>query len=189
MEKLPFSQLERGTLLIATPEIDRGLFFRSVLLVCEHSAGGSFAIIINKPLGMEIPHQLVDPETNKNPHVRMLTGGPVQTNQMMLLHTDSSIPDETLPLCENVYLGGDLSFLQERIADEEGPSIRLCFGYTGWGPGQLEEEFLEGQWLLHPASEELIFHTQPDDLWAVLLRKLGGKYASLSTIPKDLSLN
>ena len=50
MEDLPYSNIEKGTLLISTPEIDTGLFFRSVILVCEHTPEGSFGLVINKNL-------------------------------------------------------------------------------------------------------------------------------------------
>jgi putative transcriptional regulator len=86
-------------------------------------------------------------------------------------------------------LGGDLQFLQESILDPQGPHIHLCFGYAGWGTGQLEREFLDGHWFLHPANAQHIFHIPPEKLWQALLREMGGKYATLSMIPEDLSLN
>ena len=94
-----------------------------------------------------------------------------------------------LPLCNDVYLGGDLQFLQEAITDGQGPEILLCFGYAGWGAGQLEKEFLNGNWLLLPGKANFVFSADPSKLWASLLRELGGKYASMSLIPEDLSLN
>ncbi len=189
MEKLPYSQIQKGTLLIATPDIDSGLFFRSVVLVCEHTPSGSFGLVINKTLDMELPEEILDLKAMTNPRVGLRAGGPVQTNQMMLLHTSPMIPTETLEVCDGVYLGGDLQFLQRIIGDENGPAVNLCFGYTGWGAGQLEREFLDGHWFLYPASQELLFGTSTDDIWSHILREMGGKYASLSMIPEDLSLN
>ena len=108
---------------------------------------------------------------------------------MMLLHTAESIPQQTLKICEGVFLGGDLQFLQEVLTDQNGPEIHLCFGYSGWGAGQLEREFLDGHWFIHPASSRFIFQTPAEKLWQTLLREMGGKYASLSMIPEDLSVN
>jgi putative transcriptional regulator len=70
-----------------------------------------------------------------------------------------------------------------------GPRIRLCFGYTAWGAGLLEKEFLSGQWFLHPASAKRVFETPPEKIWQSILRDMGGKYATLSMIPEDLNLN
>lgn len=189
MESVPYSEIQKGTLLIATPEIDTGIFFRGVVLVCEHSTNGSFGLVINKKLDLDLPEEVVNIQNLANHKVGIRAGGPVQTNQMMLLHTSDQIPNQTLKICDGVFLGGDLQFLQESLADEYGPDIHLCFGYAGWGAGQLEREFLDGSWFVYPASAALIFDTNPDKLWQTLLREMGGKYASLSMIPEDLSVN
>lgn len=189
MEHMPYSHIEKGTFLIATPDIETGLFFRGVVLVCEHNPNGSFGLVINKSLDLELPEEIININNLANPNVTVRAGGPVQTNQMMLLHTSEQIPQQTLKICDGVYLGGDLQFLQDSIIDENGPSIHLCFGYAGWGAGQLEREFLDGSWFLHPASSRHIFNVSADKIWQALLREMGGKYATLSMLPEDLTIN
>lgn len=189
MENVPYSQIQKGTFMIATPDIEAGIFFRGVVLVCEHNPNGSFGLVINKSLDLELPEEILNVHNLANPRIGIRAGGPVQTNQMMLLHTSNSIPAQTLQVCDGVYLGGDLQFLQEIITDPQGPHVHLCFGYAGWGAGQLEREFLDGGWYLYPANHQHIFETTPDKLWQTLLREMGGKYATLSIIPEDLSWN
>ena len=189
MENIPYSQIQKGTFLISTPEIETGLFFRSVVLLCEHNPNGSFGLIINKTLDLELPEEIINLNNLANSRVKVRAGGPVQTNQMMLLHTSESLGGQTLEICEGTYLGGDLQFLQDAITDANGPDIHLCFGYAGWGAGQLEREFLDGHWFLHPASARHIFYTSPEKLWQTLLREMGGKYTTLSMIPENLLLN
>jgi len=189
MEKPPYAQITKGTLLIATPDINQGLFFRGVILVCEHANNGSFGLVINKVLDLELPEEIINLEQVTNKKVGLRAGGPIQTNQMMLLHTSKAVPDQTMEVCDGVYLGGDLDFLQKCLTDEKGPPIHLCFGYTGWGAGQLEREFLDGRWYLHPATEQLLFDVAPENLWKEVLRSMGGKYAALSMIPEDLTMN
>lgn len=184
-----YSQIEKGTLLIATPDIENGIFFRSVILVCEHNQNGSFGLVINKSLDLELPEEIANVHNLANPHVGIRAGGPIQTNQMMLLHTSSQVPTQALEICDGIYLGGDLQFLQEVLSDPHGAEIYLCFGYAGWAGGQLEREFLDGGWFIYPGSTRFIFHTPHDKLWPHLLREMGGKYASLSMIPEDLSVN
>ncbi len=189
MESAPYSHLTKGSFLIASPDIDSGIYFRSVLIICEHSPAGSFGLIINKNLEMELPDEILNVKELNNDNVQIRAGGPIQPNQMMLLHSSDHIPDQTLKLCEGVYLGGDLQFLQEAISDPKGPAVCLCFGYAGWGAGQLEREFLSGGWFLHPGSAKHVFDTPPEKIWQMILREMGGKYATLSMIPEDLSLN
>lgn len=186
---VPYSHLTKGSFLVASPDIDTGIYFRGVIIVCEHSPSGSFGLIVNKSLDVELPEELINVKEFVNPNVQIRAGGPIQPNQMMLLHSSDQVPDQTLKLCEGVYLGGDLQFLQETVSNVNGPAIRLCFGYCGWGAGQLEREFLSGGWFLHPASAKHIFQTPPEKLWQTILREMGGKYATLSMIPEDLSLN
>lgn len=189
MEHIPYSQIQKGTFMLATPDIEAGIFFRGVVLICEHNPNGSFGLVINKSLDLELPEEIINIDNLANPHVGIRAGGPVQTNQMMLLHTSTRIPQQTLEICDGVYLGGDLQFLQEVITDPEGPAVHLCFGYAGWGAGQLEREFLDGGWYLYPATKEHIFDIPSEKLWQTLLREMGGKYATLSMIPEDLSWN
>jgi putative transcriptional regulator len=189
MDLIPSAQIQKGTLLIASPEIESGLLFRSVMLVCEHNPSGSFGLILNKTLDVELPEEVINTSQIANPHVSIRAGGPVQTNQMMLLHTSDDPELETMKICDGVWLGGDLQFLQEMLADPEGPSIHLCFGYAGWGPGQLEREFLDGSWFIAPATRHAIFEVPPEKMWRTLLRDMGGRYATLSMIPDDLTVN
>src|ERR1700733_13776573 len=103
MESIPYSDLSKGTFLIATPEIESGVFFRGVILLCEHTSTGSFGLLINKKLDLELPSDILNVEQLSNPHIELRVGGPLQTNQMMLLHTSDKIPQQTLQLCEGVY--------------------------------------------------------------------------------------
>jgi len=189
IEKIPYTDIQKGTLMIATPEINTGIFFRGVVLICEHNPKGSFGIVINKPLEVELPEEILDVHSIANPRAHLRAGGPIQTNQMMLLHNSDKIAKQTLTICDGVFLGGDLQFLQDTISDPQGPSIYLCFGYVGWGGGQLEREFLDGGWFIHKATAKHIFETPGDKLWQTLLREMGGKYTTLSMIPEDLSWN
>jgi putative transcriptional regulator len=185
----PYAQITKGTFLIASPDIDHGIYFRSVIIICEHSPSGSFGVVINKTLDIDIPEEILNSKEIANPRVQPRAGGPLQPNQMMLLHSYPKLPEMSLQLCPGVFLGGDLQFLQMAISDPDGPYVNLCFGYCGWGPGALEREFMSGMWFLCPGQALHVFETPPEKTWQTVLREMGGKYATLSMIPEDLSLN
>ncbi len=189
MEGVPYSQIEKGTFLIASPDVEAGIFFRGVILICEHNPNGSFGLVVNKSIELELPEEILNMKNLANPNISIRAGGPIQTNQMMLLHNYNAISDQTLEICEGVYLGGDLQFLQDAMINTKGPDIHLTFGYAGWTAGQLEREFLDGGWFLCPAQARHIFEVPPEKLWQTLLKEMGGKYATLSMIPEDLTLN
>lgn len=183
------SHVHKGCLLIANPEIQGGLFGRSVMLVCEHNDVGSFGIILNKPLDIELPKELVDLTIAKNKNVFLRAGGPVQTNQMMLLHNAPSKTQQLLHVTEGVFLGGDLDYLHCLLDDDKQPYILMCFGYAGWSRGELDREVIQEHWFACNANSHAVFEVPPHQLWSTLLRGMGGKYAVMSTIPEDLSLN
>lgn len=184
------NEILKGFFLIASPEIDSGIFFRSVVLLCEHNTTGSLGLVINKSLDVNLPGELLDMREILNPEIVVCASGPVQTNQLMLLHNHKpDNEDSTLKICQDTYLGGDLEFLQQAASNPEGPSIKLCFGYSGWAAGQLEKEIINGQWFLHPACAKHIFKTPCEKLWRALLLEMGGRYSMLSMIPDNLALN
>lgn len=182
-------QISKGSLLIASPEIGSGLYAKSVVLICEHNETGSFGLILNKPLSVELPEEVIDMKAAANQRLSTWTGGPIQVGQMMLLHSCNRIPDQVLQINSGLFLGGDLEFLQTSAADPEGPFIRLCFGYSGWESGQLEKELTKGYWFSIPATSKHVFEESPDTLWKTLLTEMGGQPSSLSNMPDDLSLN
>lgn len=188
MKKM-YAKLDRGALLVASPDIRHGVFSRSVVLLCEHSINGSFGLILNKPFRFDSSEDMFFLDQAANPKMRFCIGGAVQMHQMMLLHSCAELADQSLEICPSVYLGGDVAFLQECLSDELGLAANLCFGYSEWQAGQLEREFLDGLWFLSPGSSEHVFSLTPETLWSKILLSLGGKYASLSTVPEDLFVN
>jgi len=189
MSFAPHAHVHKGSLLVAVPNTESSLYSRSVILICEHNVTGSFGLIINKCLDMQLPEEILSLDRVQNGNISYRAGGPVRPNQMMLLHSDDSLTEQTIPICEGVFLGGDLDFLQRSITNTHGPAIRLCFGYCAWGPGALDKELSAEKWFTHPASDIHIFHYPPEQLWQMVLRQMGGKAASLSMMPEDLSLN
>jgi putative AlgH/UPF0301 family transcriptional regulator len=44
-------------------------------------------------------------------------------------------------------------------------------------------------WLTHPASLDLVFESDPEKMWQMILRQKGIKYRLLADMPDDASLN
>ncbi len=51
-----------GVLLIAPPMIRDPNFWRAVVLLCEHGPAGSFGLILNRPLSLELGDVMNDLE-------------------------------------------------------------------------------------------------------------------------------
>jgi putative transcriptional regulator len=66
--------------------------------------------------------------------------------------------------------------------------VRVFAGYAGWGGGQLEAELDELSWVVEAADVEDVFG-ENGDLWADVLRRKGGAFKLVATMPEDPSLN
>lgn len=50
--------------------------------------------------------------------------------------------------------------------------VRFVADYSGWGPGQLDEELRVGGWLVGDASSEIVFG-DPNEIWEIAVRQCG----------------
>ena len=53
----------------------------------------------------------------------------------------------------------------------------------------LDQEMARKDWLIHPASIDLVFHPKPGQLWKEILRQKDDKSRLLAESPDDLSWN
>jgi putative transcriptional regulator len=176
----------RGSLLIATPGLIDPNFWRTVVLVGEHSEEGALGVVLNRSsetsVDEALPELAVLVEGMGDVHV----GGPVQTSAIVVLADFAEPPDPDALVVESV------GFLPAEVdPDELGPlrRARVFAGYAGWGPGQLDDELDEGSWIVEPALAEDVFTSEPDDLWSTVLRRKGGPFRVLAAMPPDPSMN
>jgi putative transcriptional regulator len=67
--------------------------------------------------------------------------------------------------------------------------LKLFAGYAGWSAGQLDNEMSRKDWLVHPATLDLVFHPEPDQLWRNIMKQKDAKSRLLADAPDDLSWN
>jgi putative transcriptional regulator len=172
------SDLSTPVLLMAMPQVLDPFFHRSVVLLLHHEDEGSFGFILNRPTGIKVSEILkgMDVGWSGREEAVAYFGGPVQPNLGTVLFapllTDGGDEDTATEVLPGVALTqhiGDLSRLAEAPPDQ----FRLILGYAGWGEGQLMEEILRNDWLTAPASSELIFAPDPEQIWGAALRSVG----------------
>lgn len=182
------SKYLQGKLLLDGGNLRGSFFHRTVVLICEHNAEGAFGLVINRATHNKVGEVLVAdlPEQLKDQTV--FIGGPVQPGALSFLHTEDYLPDANV--IPNLNLGHSLDDLIE-LGDSYSATqkIKLFAGYAGWSPGQLEDEMRRHAWLTHPASIDLVFHPEPQDLWKLIMQQKGWKYRLLAHSPEDLSSN
>lgn len=179
-----------GRLLVATPEIEDGIFHRSVVLVLDHNDGGAQGVVLNRPLEAEVDTILPGWQALATQPDTVFHGGPVQTDSALGL---VSVPGEDdTPMGIRRLFGGmgvvDLDAPPPLVASEVS-GLRIFAGYAGWTAGQLEGEIRTGSWYVVDAEARDAFTDNPTDLWVRVLRRQQDSLAFVSTYPKDPSLN
>ncbi len=167
-----------GKLLVAMPGMGDPRFDTSVIYICAHSDEGAMGLIINKPapeidLG-DLLGQLKIVQGPACRDIRLRFGGPVEHGRGFVLHsTDYMSENATQSVNDRFGMTATLDILED-MAKGTGPAeALLMLGYSGWGPGQLEDEIARNGWLTCDASPELVFGRDPSLCWAQALGSLG----------------
>lgn len=158
-----------GQLLVASPDMDDPNFAETVILLVRHGPDGAFGLVINKPVG-EQPVAAVlkalgaDGEAAAG-DVLLYSGGPVQPEIGVVVHSADYRRPETVAVTDGVSVTSSLEILRD-IGSGKGPAKALVvFGYAGWGPGQLEHEMELGGWGTAEADPALVFDEARDKVW------------------------
>jgi putative transcriptional regulator len=177
-----------GILLIADPFLKDPNFMRTVIFLCEHKAEGSFGFVVNKQFEQTLD-ELMDGFDGYQ--IPVFYGGPVQMDTIHFIH---QYPDK-IPggqqVMNGIYWGGDFNMLTDMVKKGEldFSKVRFFIGYSGWGDGQLNNELKEKSWLTVQATQPLVFHDDPNEIWKDSLTHLGGGYEMMINFPIDPQLN
>lgn len=182
--------LGKGMFLVAAPSLRDPNFRQSVVLLCEHGQEGALGVVVNRPTAMFLSEALPQVPVLEGQHHVLFSGGPVQPNQVLLLYRVFHEPTDTLHVFDGVYLGGDMEVVERLLTSSSGTeSFRAYVGYSGWAPGQLENEMKTGSWITVPADPSIVFEKDPATIWPDILRSLGGQYQMYADMPIDPSVN
>jgi len=180
---------EKGDFLISEPYLPDPNFERTVIYLCEHDENGTFGFVLNKPsessFGDVIPEASFFEE-------KLYIGGPVQQDSLHFLHRSSSTLSGGLKIKEDIHWGGDFEELMSQISvgTITPKDFKFFVGYSGWSPVQLNDELKAKSWIVYKnVNEELVFDTDPDDLWPLVLKNMGGKFKVIANYPLDPRLN
>jgi putative transcriptional regulator len=174
-----------GTLLVAHPVLLDPNFKRSVVLLAAHTPeGGALGVIVNRPLGKTLGEY--DPGLGGSDlaGVPLYEGGPVGSDQMILVAWKWSYADGTFKL----YFGIDAAKAREILAEDSAFELRGFIGHSGWSDGQLEAEMDEDIWILSPLTLDV---EDPDGpaVWRSILSRISPKMRLLADEPEDPSVN
>jgi putative transcriptional regulator len=176
----------KGQLLVAGPGLLDPNFWRTVVLVGEHSEEGALGVVLNRASETMVEEAAPELAQLADGMGRIHVGGPVQPSAVVVLADFVEPPDDDALVVESV------GFLPAEVDPDELGELRrarVYVGYAGWGPGQLDGELDEGSWIVEPARADDVFTEEPEELWSTVLRRKGGPFGVLATMPPDPSRN
>lgn len=163
--------------LIAMPGMGDPNFGGTVVFVAEHNAQGALGIVVNRPLELDLGDlfERIDLSLGASELAgrSVYYGGPVQTDRGFVLHQPVGKWTSTVVVGGEIGLTSSKDVL-EAVAAGEGPvRLLVSLGYSGWGPGQLEDEIANNAWLTVPAEADLIFDTPTSERFPGAFALLG----------------
>lgn len=178
-----------GQFLIASPHLTDGNFLRTVVLMIEHDKEGALGLVLTRPLNStlrDIWELIGEPKCALTDP--LFWGGPVQS-PLIALHSQAALAETKV--IDGVYLSTHKDKLEQLVTQCLRP-LRICSGYAGWGPGQLDFELKAGGWLVAPANAELTFSPY-EALWEQMTRAVSHDITAglrgTGAEPADPSLN
>lgn len=179
-----------ASLLIAEPFMLDSNFQRAVVLLCEHHAeDGTVGYVLNQPANLRLRDVMNDfPEAD----FPLFYGGPVAQDSIHFIHRCHDRLNSGIGLGNGIYWGGNFESLQILIRNGDIPpdDIKFFIGYSGWSPGQLDDELKDNAWVISNAYNPAItFVDDRENLWKEAIVTLGPKYAHVVNFPQNPQWN
>lgn len=185
---MPENKSLQGQIILDGGKLHGSFFHRSVVLICQHDSEGALGLILNRSTENKVGQALVANLAETVKEQPLFIGGPVQPQTLSFLHSDGYLPDANV--MANLSLGHSIDALMDLSESFSATQkLKLFAGYSGWSAGQLDNEMSRRDWLVHPASLDLVFHPDPDQLWKKIMKQKDVKSRLLADSPDDLSWN
>jgi putative transcriptional regulator len=164
-----------GQLLIAAPEMADPRFAHAVILLVRHDASGALGIMVNRPAEQtpiaDLLQAIGEADTTIQGSIQVCAGGPVEPQVGFVIHSaDYRLPG-SIDIDGHVAMTSDPQILRD-IGHNHGPKNSFfAFGYTGWGPGQLEDEMARHVWFTTLNDPKLIFDADRESIWTTAMAR------------------
>ena len=165
--------------LIAMPSMQDPVFGGTVVYVCEHNENGVLGVVINKPtdMTMQVLFERIDLKLEGDQDSAVdqpvMFGGPVQDDRGFVLHTPGQRYSSSLTVTSEVAFTTSIDVLEAVASGDGPPRMLVSIGYSGWSPGQHEDEIGRNGWLTVGADPEILFGVPIEQRYTAAIRLLG----------------
>lgn len=165
-------------MLVASPTLRCPFFHHSVVLLVDDDPEGSFGFVLNKesPIDFGDVANELTLDLQRDDIVPVWHGGPVSPDTGWIVFDPRgarSLPDDVIHIQDDLAISASLGMLQQIARGDAPGRSALALGYSGWGPGQLEDEMREGSWFHVDIDTAILFDTPIAERWDRAVRGLG----------------
>ena len=165
-----------GSLLVAHPALRDPNFRRTVILMTTHGTDGAMGVVLNRPLEKRLGEVSGEFALGPLAAIPIFSGGPVQKEQLIIAAWRAHSHGFQL------HLGIDADKATQLLGEED-TLVRAFFGYSGWSPGQLEDELKLRTWIVTGAPPDLFRQPGEPRLWRRVLAGAGAEWRLLADEP------
>lgn len=174
VKKKPHGNLSKGVFLVATNNLDGFSLKNAVIYITQHDASGTSGFIVNRPTNLTINEAFPQTNASDKTNNTLFFGGPLHSQYLFIL-TKTNRPSGLYAVSHSVYFAtGDE--MTSRLHSDSQDIIRTYAGFMSWGPGQLEEELTNGDWVLAPGNTKQLFADDTSEMWKNLYRLWAGSW-------------
>ncbi len=177
----------KGNIICALPQLNDIFFSKSIIYLTHHNKDGALGIVLNYKImsikGAELFKKLKIHDVKDNLDMDFLfhIGGPLNQNNGFILHSQDYKSQHTLKVTKDVNLTCSTEIITD-IARNKGPKkYFISLGYSGWGPGQLEDEIKQNSWINLSEELDLLFDIDSEKKWKNALKKIGIDFKKFSS--------
>lgn len=176
----------KNTFLLSMPNRDEPRAADTFIYICHQGEYGSMGLQLNLAYPMDLLGMLKHldiPCTQNSCNQPLYRGGDKQNQRGFILHPTSQDDNwlSSYQVSDTLSLTSSLDIL-ESIANGEGPDKSIItLGYTGWGPGELEQQIIDNHWLSCPANLDIIFETAAADKMKAAAAQIGVDLSTIAT--------
>ena len=180
---------ESGHLLISEPFMMDPNFKRSVILLTEYSEIGAMGFVLNHQSEYLLGDLLPDLPYSEMP---VYIGGPVGEDTLHFIHRCPEKIEDGIEIADGVFWGGNFETVKNLVTNYQltENEIKFFAGYSGWTPGQLDNEIAEDTWIVSDkCNTELVFTHDEQNMWKQVVIGLGQRYAHIANFPENPEMN
>ena len=152
---------------------EKDYFANALIYMCENNDEGSLGLIINRSIDVQMVDNFLDLKEKNHLNQKIALGGPVESTSIFVLHTIDKDNKPDVRVTNEIGFSSNKQVIENILKGKFPDKFIVSFGYTGWGPNQLENEIAQNAWEITDAHQEIVFDT-PNNLKLNKLTEVSG---------------